>query len=141
MIEITIPGEPVPWARARTFGKRHFTPDKQRNTMELIRWEAARIMAGKRLLEGPLSVNARFIFVRPKSHTLKQRKAPNSHYKASKPDATNLLKLIEDALNKIVWNDDAQIAAVTVAKQWGVRPGTFITIETLAGEQQHDQLL
>jgi len=134
MIRIEIPGEPIAWARARTAGKRHFTPEKQRNTMDAIRWEAARVMNGKSLLEGPVSVKAKFIFARPKSHSKKQRNAPNSMFKASKPDATNLLKLVEDALNKIVWNDDAQIASATIEKQYGVTPATYITVEVMTGE-------
>lgn len=134
MIRIEIPGEPVAWARARTKGARHFTPAKQRTTMQSIKWEAYRIMDGKELLRGPLAVHAKFIFARPKSHTKKQRAAVNAQYKASKPDATNLLKLVEDALNMIVWTDDAQIAIATIDKQWGITPGSIITIEALNGE-------
>jgi Holliday junction resolvase RusA-like endonuclease len=35
---------------------------------------------------------------------------PENTYKSSKPDLNNIIKTIEDALNKIAWKDDSQVA-------------------------------
>lgn len=141
-LRLTIPGEPVPWARARTKGRIHFTPAKQRSTMDAIRWEAARIMAGRPLFEGPLSVRAKFIYPWPKSLSEKKRKLPNAFWKSTKSDIDNLYKICADSLNTIVWRDDAQVASATIEKQFGLVPQTLIVIESLThqaeGESKHE---
>lgn len=129
MIRLSIPGEPVSWARARTNGKRFFTAKKQAVAMDVIRFEAQRVMGGRSLLEGPLSVHAKFIYQWPKSWSEKRRRAYGSQFKLSRPDASNLLKLAEDALNGVVWQDDAQVVVATIEKSYGQTPASVITIE------------
>lgn len=45
-----------------------------------------------------------------------------------KPDIDNLLKLIMDAGNKVLWNDDSQISRVQMEKVYDVEGSTTITI-------------
>lgn len=64
--------------------------------------------------DAPLTVSARFYIERPPSH---YRAGRNGHLLKDsapvdvigKPDASNLLKLLEDALNGCLWPDDSQI--------------------------------
>ena len=52
-----------------------------------------------------------------------------------KPDVSNLLKAIEDALNGIVWHDDSQIIKVTTEKYYAdTKP--HITIEVKCPTQR-----
>jgi Holliday junction resolvase RusA-like endonuclease len=49
----------------------------------------------------------------------------------AKPDGDNLAKQIGDALNRIAWMDDSQIADVRVTKIWGDRDETIVVIEAI----------
>lgn len=62
-------------------------------------------------LEGPLIVHVMAIFQRPKTVDRKQH--------TIKPDADNISKAVCDALNKVLWNDDAQIVYLTIRKLYG----------------------
>jgi Holliday junction resolvase RusA-like endonuclease len=48
---------------------------------------------------------------------------------AGKPDGDNTTKLIFDALNKIVWLDDAQIVDFAFSKRYAAEPFTLIRVE------------
>jgi Holliday junction resolvase RusA-like endonuclease len=44
------------------------------------------------------------------------------------PDLDNVIKLVADALNGLIYKDDRQIVRVTGAREWGERPAIVITI-------------
>jgi Holliday junction resolvase RusA-like endonuclease len=83
-------------------------------------------------LEGPLSLVVTAYFPVPGSWSKKQRAAALEHLirPAKKPDADNLLKMM-DALNEVVWRDDAQIVDAQVAKFYSDRPRIVIVVEPL----------
>ena len=119
-VSFTVPGTPVGFARAGG-GKSvaRFTPVRQRSAMGAVRLFASRAMEGRAPLEGPLFLSVEAFYVVPSSWSkLRQREAV---WKASKPDLDNIAKLVEDACNKVVWVDDAQIAAMTLTKKYGER--------------------
>lgn len=60
-------------------------------------------------LEGPLFVDILFSFKRPKK--------TNFDF-PPKSDLDNLFKAVGDALNKVVWKDDSQIAGMHTSKHW-----------------------
>jgi Holliday junction resolvase RusA-like endonuclease len=93
--------------------------------MEAIAWEAKQRMRGTDIMRGPIFLQLRATFERPKDHyskagTLKQD-APR--FKTTKPDCDNLVKLAKDALNKIVYRDDAQVVRVHAEKVFGYPEG------------------
>lgn len=59
-------------------------------------------------LDGPLRVDIEFVFPRTKSQTWKTRPMPRIPH-AKKPDRDNLDKAVLDALNGLLWVDDAQV--------------------------------
>jgi len=83
----------------------------------LVREIAAEAMAGGEPLAGPLSVSVAMWREPPASWTSK-RKA-EEHWCVSKPDADNMVKMIFDAMNKLVYRDDAQITHLEVTKKYG----------------------
>lgn len=129
-LTITIPGEPTAWARARSAGKMRFTPHKQAVAMDVIRFEALRVMRGQSLLDGPLRVQATFVYQWPRSWSQAKRLA--NRWKTSRPDIDNLSKLVGDALNEIVWADDALIVEATISKLYDETPRTTIIVEMLS---------
>lgn len=126
-VVFSVPGEPVPFARAGANGKRRFTPKKQSDFMGTVQMYASQAMRGLALLDGPLSLTIEASYVVPASWSKKKRAA--AVWKASKPDADNISKLVKDALNNVVWIDDAQVACLHVEKRYGERPGMVVRVE------------
>ncbi len=128
-----VPGDVVPWARAGG-GKSvvRFTPAKQRNyaaTLKAICFDA---MNGGKPLEGPISLRLVAVYPWPKSMSAKKRAQPGAQWRTSKPDVDNCMKIVGDALNKVAWLDDAQIAAASLRKMYGDQPGLQVIVEVLA---------
>ena len=81
--------------------------------------EAMREQAEGQLLDGPLELVLTFHMPRPKSHyrsggRILKETSPKWH--VHKPDATKLIRAVEDAMTGIVWNDDSQVAVQHVVK-------------------------
>ncbi|MBX9760667.1 MAG: RusA family crossover junction endodeoxyribonuclease [Beijerinckiaceae bacterium] len=129
MIAIFVPGRPVPWARARSKGAQRFTAPKQRTFMERIKAEARAVMDGDAPFDGPLRLQVRAVYSVPQSWS--KKKKAEAYWKTSKPDSDNLEKIAKDALNGVVWRDDAQVSWATVQKVYGPLEGLTISVETL----------
>lgn len=136
---ISISGAPRGQGRPRTVVRGGFATiykaDPDRKYEKVIRIEATKFMAGRKPLEGPLSVSLRFRMPIPKSAT----KAAHASMAAgetpctSKPDVSNLAKAIEDALNAVVYLDDSQIVRLFTTKVYAEKPGIDIRVESLTG--------
>lgn len=50
----------------------------------------------------------------------------------SKPDCSNVLKAVEDAMNGIVYRDDSQIVVLSVRKVYGDHPRADVAVEALS---------
>lgn len=131
MVIIRVPIEPVPFARAGANGKRRFTPTKQAAFMGQFRLFAQAAMQGRAPFEGPLHMNARFVYVAPASWSRKKRDA--TVWKASKPDIDNIFKILGDAISGCVYVDDAQIASLTIQKRYGLKPEIIVTVQQCEG--------
>lgn len=80
-------------------------------------------------MEGALCLQIDFTFPWRKSEPQKRLvlgRVPHT----SKPDCSNLVKMIEDVLTKLgFWKDDSQIASLTVTKAWGDKVGIAVRID------------
>lgn len=162
-IEFTVPGKPVAWARAgarvvqgkgRAFVQ-HFTRAGQRPYAALIRDAAFHAMPETQTgapqgrahhpiyqakfvepWDTPVQVDIVATFARPKSHRTSKgglrRGAPSCY--TSKPDVDNLAKMVGDALNGVLWKDDAQIVKCTVLKLWGEQPGLRVVVQEVRAQ-------
>ena len=75
-------------------------------------------------IEGAVNMNIVYSFRRPKSLNKKERNEIDSGKtvpKTTKPDIDNLTKAILDALNGIVWKDDAQVTQINIQKVWSAK--------------------
>lgn len=133
-ISFIVPGIPVAWARARTHGKIHFTPGKQRMAMSDIKTIAYHCMGDQPLIDGPVSMTIFAVWPWPKSWSEKKKKKQGAYYKTSKPDADNVGKIVSDSLNGIVFGDDAQVVDLRVIKQYGLTAQTRVVIDTMQEE-------
>jgi Holliday junction resolvase RusA-like endonuclease len=140
MIEFTIPGDAVPWARAGKRGphtgapnKIAFTPAKQRSYAGTIKLFCQNAMRGAPAIEGPIELSVVATYIWPKSMSPKKRQLPGAQWKTSRPDYDNLGKIVCDALNTVAWRDDAQVVAGFVWKRYGELASLAVRIRRLDG--------
>lgn len=110
MIVIFVDIEPSPAARPRTnfkTGAIYNTP-KYRDYLRTLAIEFRRVMKTEKPLDGPLWLDIIFCMPLPKKQV--------RDYPTCKPDLSNLIKAVEDAGNKILWNDDSQIVELSARK-------------------------
>jgi Holliday junction resolvase RusA-like endonuclease len=126
-------GQPRPRAFSRGGHARVFDP----GTAEIWKSDIAAAVRDKlpaQPLEGPLHVDMKFYFPRPKSHFTKKGKRPEApKWQTGKPDADNLAKAVLDALTILrVWNDDTQVCKLDVRKFYNdtACPGALIRIQS-----------
>jgi hypothetical protein len=134
----TVLGQPVAWQRARQQGKRFFTDPrvaahKKRIGMAamgppILPVEGTRsILYGREVIQGPVSLTCRFYF-EPAASWSKKKHEETTHH-TIKPDIDNLVKLVSDALNGVMWVDDAQVFEVKASKHWDATARTEFSVE------------
>lgn len=130
---IELPGPPKGKGRPRFTRKGiAFTPADTRSYETALAWAGKEAMRGAKPIESPLTVVVVAHMPIPMSWSQKrQRMALAGETRpTSKPDTDNLLKTL-DALNGIVWRDDAQIVDVRCVKIYSERPRLVVTVEAL----------
>ncbi len=121
-VSIFLGGQPVGKGRPRfTRSGRVYTPDKTRKyEMRLAAAGSdAMVEAGIDPVSCPVKVVVRAQFQIPKSWTKKKKAAAMAlEVLPGKPDADNIAKML-DALNGVVFEDDAQIWDLRIVKRYG----------------------
>lgn len=86
-------------------------------------------------LLGPVEVEMQFVRTRPRHHygtgknaTRLKPSAPG--YPTGPPDVLKTARSTEDALNKVLWRDDALTVDLNLSKRYGDVPGVRITVWT-----------
>jgi Holliday junction resolvase RusA-like endonuclease len=102
-------------------GVRTYTDDATRAAIVAVQHEWAE--AGRPRIEGPVGLEVMAFTVRPKGHYRTDGSlsaAGKRHpYPDRKPDATNIAKLVEDALTECgAWRDDSDVVQLRVVKLW-----------------------
>jgi Holliday junction resolvase RusA-like endonuclease len=133
-VRVVVDGFPVPAARprfvrtgpfVRTYNPAHVTQYRER-----LQAAAQEAMTGRTPLDGALRMSVLCVMPMPESMPAKAKRAAAigmiAHTK--KPDCSNLLKNFEDALNGIVYVDDARLCEVKVLKIYGEKPRVEIEV-------------
>lgn len=86
--------------------------------------------------QGPVELTVTFFRQRPKGHFGSGRNAGvvkqgADAFPVSKPDATKLLRGVEDALTSVVWRDDAQVVDQHVFKRFGAPERAEVVVRAL----------
>ena len=135
MVTFKVDADPVGKQRARYAKRGNFvqtyTPDKTRNYESLIKEAAIEAMGSSEPLETPVNL---YLYIRapiPKSLPKKRIEACLNGLEKpiKKPDASNVLKSIEDAMNGVVYKDDSQIVNIHVAKVYSSVAGVDVCIK------------
>ena len=122
---------PVAWQRAGRKGGFTYTPTKTRDAEHQIKYAVSQEWK-KEPLDEPLEVEIFVFFDRPKS------KPKRVIFPDVKPDWDNLGKLVGDALNGVLWKDDATIVDGIVRKRYCApehpQPGYLLRVSTMRGD-------
>ena len=135
MITFKVDANPVGKQRARYVKRGNFvqayTPEKTRSYETLIRDSAIEAMGSSEPLETPVNL---YLYIRvpiPKSYSKKKvEDCLNGLDKPiRKPDASNILKSVEDGMNGVVYKDDSQIVNLHVTKVYSSLAGVDICVK------------
>lgn len=135
-VEFTVPGIPVAKQRPKFSRQgafvRSYTPDKTVNYESLVKISYTE-KNGETKLSGALRAEIRAFFPIPKSVSKKKHEqmASGKIRHDKKPDADNCAKSILDALNKIAFDDDGQIAELYVYKYYSEVPKAVVILEEI----------
>ena len=125
MIQIEIPGNPVPKGRHRTTKSGHsYTPTKTKKWEQIARLMASDQMKGQDPMSGAIDLIVSAFFAIPKSWPKWKKDAAEKGLvvHTSRPDYDNILKAAADALNGIVFYDDSQIFNGYTNKMYSTKP-------------------
>lgn len=138
LLRIFIPGKVSGKGRPR-FARmgnfvRAYTPKETENAEGIIRTMAMQQLAGRPPSTAPIYLQVVAMLMPPQSWPNWKRVAAfDGNIEATtKPDLDNIMKLVKDALNKVVWADDAQVVICHASKGYGVREGVEIYVSERA---------
>lgn len=137
MIEIILAGAPMGKERVRMTRAGHaYTPERTVNFEGRLALAAQQTMSGRAPLEGPLRIDIVALMPIPESKPQKWKAAARSGEirPTKKPDYDNYAKIM-DALNLIVWVDDAQIVKGDIEKHYSDRPMMAVRVTPIDGPQ------
>lgn len=100
---------------------------------QAVRYKAREAYRGA-LIDDPVHLSVWFERARPRSHFLSSgglsKAGRETPFPVTKPDATKLLRAIEDALTGVLYRDDAQIVTQYASKRWGERDRAVVIVRT-----------
>lgn len=132
-VVFTIPGKPFGKQRARSGrGGRFYTPKETVAFEAYVRGIAAPHFPQP--ITGPVRLTVWATFAPPPSWSRRKAAAHLGRRHTQKPDMSNIVKIIEDALNGLAYVDDCQICDGGARKVWGPVARTVVTVEDISPE-------
>ena len=132
-VAFKVEGKIVPKGRPRFTRQGHaYTPQRTRAYEQIIQASYLE-QVGRTKLNGALKVSIVANIGIPASASKKARRDLLNGYNrpTKKPDADNIAKTICDALNKLAYEDDKQIAWLDVYKQYAEQESIYVNIEEI----------
>lgn len=133
-IRFSVPGAPVAKARPRFTKNGHaYTPDKTRSYEAIVKLCAMKAMKGKKLLTGAILLSVTAFFPIPKYFTkaIREKAMSGELWHQKKPDWDNVGKIVSDALNGVVFSDDAKVSRAIVEKRYSEFPRVEVLVECI----------
>jgi len=128
-MEIIIEGDPKVQKRHRTSGNGHrYDPSaKDKKSLQKAMLE----VKPSKPLEGVFRLHITAFFQTPKSWSNKKQQEVEGTFRPKYPDTDNIVKIIMDAMNDYIIEDDRYIVSSTVEKYYSMKPCTIIKLEEI----------
>ena len=108
-----------------------YTPRKTREYEELVAW-CYKTQGGRNWLDQPVAVEIIAFYAAPQVHKGKRAAMiAGDILPLIKPDADNIAKIVLDALNGVAYNDDKQVADLSVRKRYAEEPKVLVRVEKI----------
>ena len=138
-LKFEVPGSPIGQGRPKfsTINGHAvaYDPEKSRNYKAYVRLLATQAMKeqGFTMIDGPccLDIMAFFEVPKSKSKKFKERALLGLERPTKKPDLSNIVKGIEDALNGLAYKDDSLIVFLSVAKCYSEVPRVEVILREI----------
>ena len=125
MIQICFPIKPVACQSVKFMKNGHAYQPKPKMAYKKTIAQIAKLRMGSTPpTTKPLIVRLWFEYATAKKQSM-------GAFKTTRPDIDNLLKGFLDALNGIVWQDDAQICRISASKNYGEKDAIYLEIEEI----------
>ena len=137
-IAFTVPGQPQGKGRPKIVKiggfSRMATPQKTVAYEGLIALAAQEAMAGRPMIDGPVSATIAIDCQVPESWSAKKRASAlaGNLMPTTKPDADNVVKAVFDGLNGVAFRDDVQVVDLRVRKRYSATPGVRVELQAVA---------
>ena len=124
MIDIIFYGHPIGKSRPR-FGRTKqgapvtYTPKQTKDYERDLASLAQVAMQGKTLIEGPVKITIDVFF----THKTK------TGWHTSRPDLDNIIKIVLDSLNGVVFKDDASVVQIIASKKYDQKDEERVEIQ------------
>jgi Holliday junction resolvase RusA-like endonuclease len=139
IVSFTVPGIPVAKGRARSRIARthagrefvqHYTPAETKKYEKQVALEAKIAMRGRKPVDGPVCLIVKAFYSIPPSWPQWRKREARLGIVAPvvKPDWDNVGKACSDAMNGVVYGDDAAIVTACVLKLYSVDPRVEIAV-------------
>jgi Holliday junction resolvase RusA-like endonuclease len=109
------------------------TINRKKAWRQLVHDAAVEAMGFRDLFDGPLLLQATFVFGYLAAHRRAngELKANVPTYKETNPDVSKLVRSIEDSMQGVVYTNDARIAKLEITKVYGEKPGVYVKVTRL----------
>lgn len=136
-LKFEVPGSPIGQGRPKfstiNGHAKAYDPEKSRNYKAYVKLLATQAMReqGFTMIEGPCCLDILAFFEVPKSKSKKfrERALMGLERPTKKPDLSNIVKGIEDALNGLAYKDDSSIVYLSVAKHYSEIPRVEVILQ------------
>jgi len=129
---VIVHGEPVQAGRPRFNSKtrKAHDPEKSREYKAMVKESAALQYHGPLIADKAIAVDINIYRSIQKSASHKEHslRAAGEHRPIVKPDTSNYVKLIEDALTGVIWEDDNLIVSLVAKKYYSDDPRIEVTV-------------
>ena len=129
-MRLVIPGNPVAQGRPRVTKFGTYDPPKSKEYKQYVKRCVMNEKPGEPTKQ-PLAARIDAYMSIPKSKPRKWREDAGMGMirPTKRPDLSNIVKCIEDALTGVVWHDDSQIVRLIAIKRYSDYPRVEVTIQ------------
>lgn len=136
VVSFTVPGVPVGKGRARFVRAtgHAYTPSKTRAYETLVKVMAKQAMRGRKPFSEACAVFIHVLLTPPQSwsRTKWDFALGGGRWPTGKPDLDNYAKIVVDACNGVVFDDDRQVVKLTATKTYHKSNVVTVEVETIA---------